>query len=114
MFGWTNEDNPELGLITKRRILARTTIVSIDADRDGMIDGQAFFSWFTPAKGTYTNYREMREDRNHDGKWDTWLINLEDKTKFQVDLTGDEKADWEFESSDSSAAYAKIKARRGY
>ena len=114
LFGWETIDNPPLGVETHRRMFGRVTVLSLDSDRDGNDDAQVFYSWRSPLGPQGAGWRDMREDRNRDGRWDTWLVNRGDRTQFRVDLNGDEVPDWEFITGDSISAFEEIRQTRGY
>ncbi len=67
-------------------------------------------------------FPETWQDRNRDGKWDTWLRNLEPgpdgrcRTEYPVDTLGSGKPDWVFvaASDDYHETREAIVARRGF
>ena len=120
LFGWKTEDNPALGEISYYRFFGRVTSLYVDSDRDGQYEALSLFHWTTPHIGPQSQPYEIREDRNQDGNWDTWIIRIESPSngnpvsEFRVDLDGDGKSDWKFRSSDSMSAYDEIKKKRGF
>ncbi len=60
------------------------------------------------------------EDRDFDGRWDTWTVNLGPNgigkciIEYKVDTSGDGKPDWTFTSADSVKAYQDIMEARGF
>lgn len=67
-------------------------------------------------------FPETWQDRNRDGKWDTWLRNLDPgpdgqcRTEYSVDTLGSGKPDWVFvaDSDNYHETREAIVARRGY
>ena len=65
---------------------------------------------------------EVWQDRNDDGKWDTWLLRVGPdnqgncSTEYRVDLTNDGRADWTFISPHGAHEQARrqIETRRGF
>ena len=113
LFRMSTVDNSALGLISHQHSWGRVTRVSVDSNRDGRIDGEYIYSWQNPYSGTHGNdAMRYREDRNHDGLWDTWRELSE--SVLRIDTDGDEVADMELDVTQSEAAYAKAKEIRGY
>ena len=125
LFGWTSADNPSLGMFCYKRFFGRVTIVDLDSNRDGKPDARVKYTWNDPYKGIVDGICVLAgvpvlEDRDFDGRWDTWTVNLgpdDDGNciyEFKVDTSGDGKPDWRFTSVDSVKAYQDIRDRRGF
>ena len=123
LFRTTTRENPALGILRYHHFFGRITKVTIDSNRDGKADAQALFHWSRPFRDltdVRQQHYELREDRNFDGEWDTWLFPVReddphaDAVVFQVDLDSDGKPDWELEASDSQEGYERIRERRGF
>jgi hypothetical protein len=123
LFHTTTRDNPALGVLRFHRFFGRVTKVSLDVNRDGRADAVSLFHWNRPYQDLTDvpqDHYELREDRNFDGRFDTWLRPVMDNGSrtglvvFEVDLDGDGEFDWRFETEDSLAGYETIRKRRGY
>ena len=113
MFRTSSIDNRALGVINFHREWGRITKVSVDANRDGRIDGEYVYTWNRPYIGNHGNDpATYREDRNHDGRWDTWRDMS--TTVLAVDIDGDEMPDVELDATQSGLAYAKARELRGF
>ena len=123
LFGWSSIDNPALGHMEFNRSFGRVTKATIDTDRDGSIDGEWLFDWSEPYSNEHLGgiqpYRLLREDRNHDGQWDTWWEPVDEPggaTRLSADTTGDGVPDWHRDVDDesSSAALSALESQRGF
>jgi hypothetical protein len=119
-FGWRTVDDADRGILRYQRVLGRAVILAVDEDRDGRADGRYVFSWMRPADRPQARPLRYREDRNHDGIWDTWIREMgpnehgENELQFLVDLTGDGEPDWKFKSLDVLSGYQAIVETRGF
>jgi hypothetical protein len=122
-FRWTITDNPALGVIREYRWFGRITRITVDSNRDGGIDAEMNFAWSQPYEGEQfggvTPYRRIREDRNFDGRWDTWIEPVDESmksTRVSADTTGDGEADWirTCGTFESAQLLQELKANRGF
>jgi len=123
LFGWSSVDNPALGIMEFHRSFGRVTNATIDTNRDGVIDGEWLFDWAEPYSNEHLGgiqpYRLLREDRNHDGRWDTWWEPADETdgvTRLSADTTGDGEPDWNRDLEDLSTTEAlnELETLRGF
>jgi len=68
------------------------TRVTLDANDDGRIDDETWYSWRDPFLDAHNSRpQRSRSDRNLDGRWDTWVDYS--TLQLQIDLDGDGVAD---------------------
>ncbi|MGV8039090.1 MAG: hypothetical protein AB2L07_03120 [Thermoanaerobaculaceae bacterium] len=124
-FGWYTEENPGVGRVTVLRRWGRVTVVRFDANRDGKADTEIRWPWRLPYQGHVDGecgepwWLRMREDRNLDGTWDTWIARPDTgkpcSVLIRADTNGDGRPDWEeLTTLHDSAAPARLKAIRGF
>jgi len=114
LFGWDTVDNSALGLLRARRFFGRVTIIEGDTNRDGKINTRLVGNWSDPLNRTHARWREQWDDRNHDGNWDTWLINDNNSVTYRVDTDLDGKPDFEFTAESEEEAISIMEERRGF
>ena len=122
LFGWSTLDNPSLGIIRQHRYFGRTTILTADTNRDGSIDFRAAYQWSDPYQGTVNgpcgdNNVLLTEDRNHDGRWDTWVERVGIcQLLWRADTTGDGAPDWQLQApyNESQKVYEVLQEKRGF
>jgi hypothetical protein len=115
--------------MTLHRFFGRVTRIDSEIPVEGKtIRERLLFSWskpwvnFDPLTDCAAIFPEVWQDRNGDGKWDTWLRRVGPDAKghcqveYQVDTTLSGKPDWTFvlDYGDYKKADAMIKARRGF
>lgn len=124
LFGWQTIELPALGVIKEKRWFGKTLTVSCDKNRDGRFDLISKYTWNHPYEGllngpcVYPGVRH-KEDRDLDGRWDTWSEDRCDRPEIErylmgADTTGDGVADVEIATNDSYAAYKQIEKARGF
>ena len=128
LFGWSTGITP-LGKITLRRYFGRVTRIDCSTRVNGkLVRERILFPWSEPfVRGEPITscaaiMPERWQDRNGDGRWDTWLRRVgpdgsgECHVEYLVDTLGSGKPDWSFVMSyrDFEKADAMIKERRGF
>jgi len=120
-FGWSTSNNPELGVIKEYRWFGRITRVTSDVNQDGTIDGELIARWSEPFEGNggIASFRSMSEDRNFDGRWDTWILSTDDSptsTLVSGDTNGDGSPDWKrpLKYGEYAEAIEELRAIRGF
>ncbi len=119
------EENPVVGRITYRRVLGPIVAVEGDRDGDGRTDIRVVYKWSQPYQGVAgglgcLDYGQHWEDRNKDGRWDTWYEPVGEEEDgscrygFSVDTDLDGVPDWMFESVANEATFGRIERRRGF
>jgi hypothetical protein len=77
LFGSISYQDFDRGTVTVHRHFGRYTRVTYDKNNDGQPYIDARFSWSQPYTGEYSDcghpWTDQRQDRNLDGRWDTWL-----------------------------------------
>ena len=128
LLGWRSYDNPALGRIGYHRFFGQCTTVTFDADRDGRVDMELRYSWSEPYVGIVDglcgdSFVSSREDRNHDGRWDTWTTKMPrgsdspcSQLRLEADTKLDGKPDWSkvIQFGETQATYAELKELRGF
>ena len=123
LFGWQTVELP-FGDATTRRWFGRNLITSLDKDRDGNADAVSRYTWRHPYEGllegpcVYPGVKHV-EDRDGDGRWDTWTEDRCDRPNLEryllrADTTGDGHIDTEIATNDGHSAYKKIEEARGF
>lgn len=126
---WTSrpvvEQDPALGTVTYRRLLGRIVAVESDRDGDGNPEVVTEYSFAEPferpgASGPCDDWTRHAEDRNLDGRPDTWVRAVGDDGRgrclysYEADVDLDGDPDWSMESTDPSEAYSRIAQIRGF
>lgn len=117
-FGWTSSAT-DVGRIREKRFFGRVIESRLDTNSDGTIDEIWRFSWKAPG-GHHNLPQFVQADRNHDGRWDTWIVPLrglsdDDTARYEVDMDGDSDPDWTFvDQFASTSAFERIVSKRGY
>lgn len=126
LFGFASKDASGSRLVF-HRFFGR--VVRIDIYRSGAPSPteRHLFTWSQPyEQGDPASCAglvpEIWQDWNGDGKWDTWLRNIEPgpdgecRTQYQVDTLGTGKPDWTFVANygDSEQSREAIIAKRGF
>jgi hypothetical protein len=120
LFGWRAANLPSVGFVTYHRFLGRATVTTVDADRDGRIDGRYEYRWREPATAPGARPWRYAEDRDRDGRMDLWVTELgpnadgEPELRFDVDTDRDGEPDWSFRTLDSLSGYQAVAERRGW
>jgi hypothetical protein len=128
MFGFTSRALPDLGSrLVFHRFFGRVVSVDVYAGGTPTPIERHVFSWSQPyGQGDPASCAglvpETWQDWNRDGKWDTWLRNLdpgsdgECQTQYEVDTLGTGKPDWTFVANygDYEQSKESIIARRGF
>ena len=114
------------GRVTYRRLLGRVVAVESDRDGDGDAEVVSEFSYAEPFTGSTDpaagcdDWTKHREDRDADGRDDTWhravgeTAGGECRWRFDADVDGDGAVDWWLEVDDKSEAYSKLMRIRGF
>ena len=121
LFGWSSQDNENLGLIRHHRSFGRVTKLTVDVDRNGTPDGEYLFSWSDPwignVNGPCSHEKEFREDRDRNGRWDTTFIRTDGCSGiWKADTNSDGEYDWEetADQAESLRIYAELQRIRGF
>ena len=126
LFRVTTVENDTVGIVRYKRSFGRIVAIEADRDRDGRAEVVVTYSWSRP----YTQGGDSgagcldpghtAEDRNRDGRWDTWYEAVGPSTqgecvyRYSVDMDLDGKPDWSFEAVNGTEAFAAIEERRGF
>ncbi|MEL7059530.1 MAG: hypothetical protein AAGN46_05840 [Acidobacteriota bacterium] len=123
-FGWTAREHPDLGFIEESRWFGRVVRTTVDVDGDGRLDGEARVPWSSSVAGEVCWVLPgctmwLREDRDGDGRWDTWWHRSEAAgggLEISADLDGDGAADWfrRVDGPDVQEVLAALRAARGF
>ena len=124
LFGWETLHTDTGIRIRRHRFLGRVTRVAFDIDGYWRAEAKYVYRWSEPwtSERQYEHYYVVAmEDRNRDGRWDTWWTptRLDDGTvalALEADIDLDGKPDFEaLEPTDAPAAsYDLIKEQRGF
>jgi hypothetical protein len=98
LFGWSTGDHSVFGKSEAKRWFGRYTVVRYDSDRNGSFDWEARWRW--PNEPVSINaacgdpgWIVIREDRDLDGRWDTWTrrpnLSKPCELVIEADTTGD-------------------------
>lgn len=124
-FGWETVHTDTGWSIRRHRVLGRITLLAYDTDGDGFADAKYVYRLsgpWVPERDDLHYYSLGKEDRNYDGRWDTWLRptnQTEDGDTvllFQADTDLDGRPDFETlkAASVSSEAYEEVEKQRGF
>jgi hypothetical protein len=111
LFGWTTVDNPALGLMREQRCWGTVSAIHGDSNRDGKTNVILFGS---NLDHTGFEWTEIWEDRDHDGNWDTWLVNTDSGTLVKIDLDRDGRPDSQFINDVEGDWYQRVVELRGW
>lgn len=119
------EQDPDMGTVTYRRLLGRIVAVESDRDGDGTPEVVIEHSFSEPFErvggpGPCEDWSPRAEDRNGDGRPDTWYRAVGDDGRgrclysFDADVDLDGEPDWSMESTDRAEAYSRMAQLRGF
>lgn len=119
------EQDRDLGTVTYRRLLGRIVAVESDRDGDGKAEVRTEYSFAEPferqsVSDPCPDWRRHAEDRNGDGRPDTWYQAAGDDGAgrclylFEADVDADGDPDWTMQSTDRAEAYTRIAQLRGF
>jgi hypothetical protein len=125
LFGWTPEYQPSLGKTRIYRSWGQKTEAQVDTNRDGRLDTRLLYysGGALPPAGCPADHQALWEDRDHDGRWDTWMeVQGSDgqggcRVLWSADTDGDGVRDRERTavwSDDSGPIYEELKQQRGF
>ena len=107
-----------------KRVFGRVVAVDVDSNRDGRFDAHIQYSWAVPYDGIICGvgcfeHGLHSEDRNYDGRWDTWYEAVEqgpDPCRYSIaaDMDLDGTADFRTESEDLASVLLEVKEQRGF
>jgi hypothetical protein len=113
--------------MTFHRWFGRVTRIDVVFEGEKTLRDRFVYSWREPYEkgdpnGTCGGPPEIWEDRNGDGRWDTWMYRVgpdrsgQCSTEYRLDLNNDERPDWRFVSGPGewTNAHKLIKQRRGF
>jgi hypothetical protein len=124
-FGWETLHTDTGWTIRRNRTLGRVTVLAYDTNRDWFADAKYIYRFsdpWIPAEEYRHYYIVGKEDRNYDGRWDTWWIPTDDTENgkrvilVRADTNLDGRPDYDFRklAGVTSEEYAEVEQLRGF
>ena len=124
-FGWETLHTDTGWKIRRHRMLGRVTLLAYDTDGNWFADAKVLYKWsdpWVPNRESKHDYKIAMEDRDGDGRWDTWWEPTGESEDgdavllLRGDTDMDGKPDFEARelASTSASSYEELKDRRGF
>lgn len=127
LFGWRTVESEAQGRLEYHRFFGRCTRLAADVNRDGRAEMEVFYPWSAPYIGIVDgpcgdSHLRTREDRDLDGRWDTWSVRLDSgprspcPLRIAADTDGDGEPDWyrTVPFDQAPEVYGELVAVRGF
>ncbi len=113
LFRTESVDNDALGLISYRFRWGRLKTISVDSNRDGLIDGKMNVVSYTDRIGSthFDDYTEGWESSKQNGQWDIhyWKDETSGLFFLELDMDGDRIFESHFEGDDAEKELLRIR-----